>query len=490
MSTDVDRRDLLRPIHNTSKDYFLTLAVAGVAIGIFLIAWGLQLRHGLIVTNLADWGSGGGVTWGLYIGAFIWWVGIAHGGIILSAAVRLLGMDRYKPVARLAELLTIGALTVAGLYIVVHMGRPDRVVTSIIPAFPWTIHNSPLIWDVTVITLYFIMTASYLGLTLRYDIYRLRDQLPDLFDPFYRLMLIGYSPEEDEIVERMVWWLALAIIILAPLLLHGGVIPWLFALLPSMPGWFGAVQGPQFLTIALTSAISGVILASAAFRFVYGWEEIITEDVFRGLSLWLAFFALLFVWLQLQQVIGGVFAAPMDLDAATAAKLSHPVYWAAMIMVIGALAFLTAQALKPSLFSIGRVMAASVLVLAATLAEKIFFVVEGLMYPSFGLYQGVPGAYYPSWIEIVSVMGTIGIVVVFFMVVAKVIPVVELHVIEEFEGAHDEEGEGDREFEHEDEPELESDSELDSEPEPDVREEPPAAETLNAADEPSGGETA
>ena len=488
MSTDVDRRDLLRPILQTSKDYYLTLAVVLAAIGIFMVAWGYQLYHGLIVTNLADWGTGGGVTWGLYIGAFIWWVGIAHGGIILSAAVRLLGMERYKPVARLAELLTLAALTVAGLYIVVHMGRPDRIVTSVIPAFPSTVHSSPLIWDVTVITLYFVMTATYLGLTLRYDVSRLRDQLPEVFDPIYRVMLIGYSPEEDEIVERLVWWLALAIIILAPLLLHGGVIPWLFALLPSMPGWFVAVQVPQFLTIALTSAISGVILASAAFRFVYGWEEIITEDVFRGLSLWLAFFALLFIWLQLQQIIGGVFAAPMDLDAATAAKLSHPVYWAAIIMVVGALAFLTAQALKPSLFSLGRVMGASVMVLIATLLEKIFFVVEGLMYPSFGLYQSVPGAYYPSWIEIVSVMGPIGIVCVFFMVVAKVIPVVELHVIEEFEGAHDEEGEGGRESEYEEEPELDAESEDDLEPAP--REEPQPAETLDAADESAGGDVA
>ncbi len=75
-------------------------------------------------------------------------------------------------------------------------------------------------------------------------------------------MTIGYSEKEDQIVERMVWWLALAIIIMAPLLLHGGVIPWLFAVLPGMPAWFGAVQGPQFLTIALTSAISGVIIVA------------------------------------------------------------------------------------------------------------------------------------------------------------------------------------------------------------------------------------
>lgn len=433
MSTSVSKEDILRPMRHTSKEYYYVLAVAGIAISVFAVAYVIQLQHGLIVTGLADWGSGGGVTWGLYIGAFIWWVGIAHGGIILSAAVRLIGLDRYKPVARLAELLTIGALTVAGLYIIVHMGRPDRVVTSIIPAFPWTVHTSPLVWDVTVITLYFVMTATYLALTIRYDVSRMREDLPDRFDLLYRVMLLGYSEQEDEIVERMVWWLALAIIILAPLLLHGGVIPWLFALLPSMPGWFGAIQGPQFLTIALTSAIGGVIITAAIFRRVYGWEHIITDDVFKGLTMWLGLFVLLFVWLQLQQIIGGVYAAPVDQAAATEAKLSHPVYWIAIGLVLLSLGYVFAQGVKPSVFSIKRSLAASVAVLIGTLFEKIFFVVEGLMYPSFSLYAATPGSYFPTWIEMVSVTGTIGIVVVFFALVAKVIPVVELHAIEELQ---------------------------------------------------------
>ncbi|GAB3027929.1 NrfD/PsrC family molybdoenzyme membrane anchor subunit [Natronobiforma cellulositropha] len=433
--------DVLRPMRSTSRRYHLVLACVLVAIGLFLAGWAYQLQHGLIVTGLADWGSSGGVTWGLYIGAFIWWVGIAHGGIILSAAVRLLGMDRYMPVARLAELLTLAGLSVAGLYIIIHMGRPDRMVTSILGNYHVTVHNSPLVWDVTVITLYFVMTATYLALTLRYDLVRLRDSLPDRFEPLYRLLTAGYTEREDPVVERMVWWLALAIIILAPLLLHGGVIPWLFALIPTMPGWFGSIQGPQFLTIALTSAISGVIILSFAFRAAYGWDHIISDDVFRGLTLWLGFFALLFLWLQLQQIVGGSFAAPLDQSAATSAKLSHPVYLIAIGMVGVSLAYIFAQAIRPSLFSKPRAVLASVTVLTATLLEKVFFVVEGLMYPTFSLYEATPGSYVPSLIEMGSVVGTVAIVVLFFMVVSKVIPVVELHAIEhlqERETAEDE----------------------------------------------------
>jgi Ni/Fe-hydrogenase subunit HybB-like protein len=432
--------DILRPIKNTSTAYFALVGVAGLALGLFLLAWGYQLAEGLIVTGLSDWGTGGGVTWGVYIGAFIWWVGIAHGGIILSAAVRLLGMDRYMPVARLAEMLTIAGLSAAGFYILVHMGRPDRMVTSVLGHYHITVHASPLVWDVTVITAYFVLTATYLGLTLRYDVTRMRGQLPDHFEPIYRILTIGYSKREDVIVQRMVWWLALAIIIMAPLLLHGGVIPWLFAVLPSYPIWYGAVQGPQFLTIALTSAISGVILLSFAFRRAYDWDHIITDDIFRGLLLWLGFFCLLFLWLQLQQNVTGLFQPPVDVDVAAGARLGHPIYLLSMGLVFGVLTFIFAQALRPALFTKGRALAAAGLVLSATLLEKILFVVEGFFHPSFEIYGATPGLYFPSWIEISSLTGTIGMVALFFLLISKVVPVVELHAIEHLNGDYGADG--------------------------------------------------
>ena len=440
-TSDAGPDDIIRPILNTSKYYYIAFGAAAAVAMIWLAAYGWQLQHGLIVTGLGDWGSGGGATWGLYIGAFIWWVGIAHGGIILSAAVRLFGMDQFQPVARMAELLTLGALSMAGLYIVVHTGRPDRLVVSILGAYPWTVTSSPLVWDVTVITLYFVLTATYLGLTLRYDIVRLRHKLPDYLGPLYTILTLGYTKKEDQIIERMVWWLALGIIVLAPLLLHGGVIPWLFALLPSMPGWQGAVQGPQFLTIALTSAMAGVIILSYAFRWAYDWDHIFTDKVFKGLTNWLGLFTLLFTWLQLQQIITGVFAAPTDVTKVTFAKLTNPVYITLMSITIIVLGYVFAQAVSGRVFSKNRSLVASFAILLATLSEKVLFVYEGLEYPTFDLYRAVPGHYVPSIIELLSLAGTTALLTIFFLVIAKVVPVVELHAVEDHEdhGDHDEE---------------------------------------------------
>jgi molybdopterin-containing oxidoreductase family membrane subunit len=284
------------------------------------------------------------------------------------------------------------------------------------------------------------MTATYLGLTLRYDIYRLRDRLPDHFDLLYRFILIGYSEKEDKIIERMVWWLALGIIVMAPLLLHGGVIPWLFSVLPSMPGWSGAIQGPQFLTIALTSAISGVIILSYVCRWAYDWQHVFTDEMFRGLTKWLGLFGLLFVWLQLQQIINGVFAADVAAEQVMVAKLEQPVYIIAMGTMVVVLGYIFAQALDKRVFSLNRSLVASIAVLYATLSEKILFVVEGLQYPQFDLYANVPGTYIPSPVELASLAGTLALCTLFFLVIIKLFPVVELHAVE---GHDDGDGGGD-----------------------------------------------
>ncbi len=417
---------ILRPFGRPSLRWYITLAAALAGIAWFAHAWIFQLMFGLVVTNMADWGYVGGVPWGFYEGSMIWWIGIAHGGIIISAAVRLFRMHAFAPIARIAELLTLGALANAGLYIIIHLGRPDRVVTSILPNLGRTIQTSPLAWDVVVITLYFVLTATYLTLTLRSDLYTLRDRLPRLFLPLYGVLLVGYRPGERAKADNMAWWLALGLIILAPLFLHGGVIPWLFALLPGQPGWFGPIQGPQFLTAALASALGGVTILAYILRRAYHWDDIIDIDVFRALARWTGLFSLLFLWLQLQKIVTGMAMAPGSVGSAVKAMVTTPIYWVALGMLAVAVAHIAFQMFAPAHFSIARTAVVGALPLLAILIEKVLFVIEGLMYPVFDLYAGVPGSYTPSWVEVSSFVGALSIVTAFFLIAAKAVPMIEL----------------------------------------------------------------
>lgn len=417
---------ILRPLGNPTTGYYALVAVAGLVLLWFLGAWAWQLKHGLIVTGLGDWGTSGGVPWGIYIGSFIWWVGISHGGILISAGVRLFKLQVFYPVARLAELLTIGALSIAGLFIIIDLGRPDRVVTSVIKNYALAIQTSPLAWDLTVITLYFIMTATYLLLTIRHDLYVLRRRLPERFAPLYQLLTQGYHPEEDHKISRMAWWLAFAVVILAPFLLHGGVIPWLFQLIASMPAWYSAIQAPTFLSIALTSAFGSVIIVSYFFRRLYGWEELIPDKAFRRMGSVLALVGLFFVWLQLQAIMTGAFAAPVGVRTATEAKMEDPVYWITFGLVIAAILYLGAQTIWPALFTVKRVVLVAVIPVVATLFEKTLFIVEGLSHPLFDIYKTVPGKYFPTWVEVSSILGGMAMLVLWFAVVSKIIPIIEV----------------------------------------------------------------
>lgn len=415
---------ILKPLGPSTWRWWATLAVAAAGLAWFAHAWIFQLMWGVVVTGMRDWGYVGGIPWGFYEGSLIWWIGIGHGGIIISAAVRLFRMRAFAPIARVAELLTLASLANAGIYIVLHLGRPDRVVSSILPNLPTTLQTSPLAWDVMVITLYFVLTATYLTITLRHDLHTVRDRLPTRFSPLYRLLLVGHRPEERHKAESMAWWLALGLIVLAPLFLHGGVIPWLFALLPGAPGWFGPVQGPQFLAAALASALGAVTVLAYVLRRIYGWRDIIDENVFRSLSRWMGLFALLILWLQLQKIVTGVAMSPESVGKATAAMVHTPLYWVALTMLAVAVAHVGFQMLAPHRFSIPRTAVVGVLPLAAIGLEKILFVIEGLMYPQFSLHD--PGTYSPTWVEWASLIGAVSIVALFFLVAAKAVPMVEL----------------------------------------------------------------
>ena len=426
MSTDTRDR-VLEPLTETSKWFYVLVGLLGIGVAWFVFAWVVQLRGGMIVTGLRDWGTMGGVPWGLYIGSFIWWIGIAHGGIMVSAAVRVFKVERLQPIARIAEIVTIVALPMAAANILFDLGRPDRVFNTI-TQWPYTVHHSPLAWDVSVVMLYLALSMTYLIFSLRDEIYALRDRLPGHLQPIYGALLLGYRPGESAKVERMTWWLAVAILAIVPLL-SGGVVPWLFGLIAAQPGWYGAGTGPAMLVESLTSAFAIIVIVSAAFRYAYGWDDIIDDEVFRTLGVVLVFFTIATLWFLLHDILVGIYHAPVHIGALSETMIAMPLFWVAVGLIAAAHIFFVAQSLGWMSFSLPGFVLASAGLALAILVKKVLFVVEGLMYPTTGplvnLYD--TGAYVPSWVEISVVLGTILTAAAMIVVITKVIPMVELH---------------------------------------------------------------
>ena len=430
VGADFDR--LTEPLRNTSRRFYIAVAVTALLSFATLVAYLSQLRFGMAITGLHGWGTQGGVPWGLYIGTFIWWIGIAHGGVAISAAVRLFDFQEYVPIARIAEVLTLIALPMAATNILLDLGRPDQMWVMI-TNWPSTVQTSPLTWDMTATFLYFMMAGTYLVITLRADLYEClqRGTLPSSLSPLYKLLLAGYSPSETEKTERMAWWMAVGILLLVPLM-SGGVVPWLFATMGMHVGWFGAAQGPAMFAESMTSAIAAVVVTAAAFRWAYGWDDIIGDEIFKGLNKALIALVLVTLWFLIQDVVTGTYpAAPEDVSQLTASLLTGSMavpFWLAVGGLGIPLAYLVAQALRPSLYSVAASAVAALLITSSILLKKIVFVVEGLLYPTREPLASMfpENSYWPTVPEFMMAFGTIAVAALVFLVATKVIPIVEL----------------------------------------------------------------
>ncbi len=109
----------------------LLVVVLLALVGLGVYAYSRQLIEGLIVTGLRDIGTMGGATWGLYITFDIYFVGVSFAGITIAAMIRLLNLEYLKPVSRMAELLTIISLLLAGMCIIPDLGQPLRGIINL-----------------------------------------------------------------------------------------------------------------------------------------------------------------------------------------------------------------------------------------------------------------------------------------------------------------------------------------------------------------------
>ncbi|MBI2829623.1 MAG: polysulfide reductase NrfD [Chloroflexi bacterium] len=412
---------LLKPMLHTGKAFLLFAGALTMLVGWFLYAWYIQLTQGLGVTGMR---APVGAVWGVYIANFVFFVGLAHGGIAIAAAIRLMNLHKFSSVARIGEVLTIISLMMAGLSITIDMGRPDRIF-NIVQFWPVRVGSSSLSWDVTVIILYFTLSASYLWLTMRRDLARIVSRFPKLAI-VYKLLLIGYTPDEDRKVDRMAWWLSIAICFLI-VMLSGGVVAWIFGLLPSRPGWFSALAGPYFLTAAISSAIAAVIVVAAITRKLLRWHDHIKSEIFSGLGVFLGIITLFYIYLILAEQLTMNYAAPIAEFMVSEMLLTGefaPLFWPMLIIgfLIPAL-ILILPTIYPGFRSTTRTVLAAGIILFAFWIKRFLIVVPSLLRP---LLPFPEGSYNPSWVEWSIIAGVFAMAALMFMGFLKLFPIVEL----------------------------------------------------------------
>jgi hypothetical protein len=148
--------DVLKMLGRPGLGWWLLFGFAAAGVGVFLGAWGWQLYRGIGVAGITS-----PVGWGVYITTFVFWVGIAHSGTLISAILFLFRAPWRQSIYRAAEAMTVFAVMTAGLFPLIHVGRLWHAYW-LIPypnsRFLWPNFKSPLVWDVFAITTYFTVS--------------------------------------------------------------------------------------------------------------------------------------------------------------------------------------------------------------------------------------------------------------------------------------------------------------------------------------------
>ncbi|MEZ5011956.1 MAG: NrfD/PsrC family molybdoenzyme membrane anchor subunit [Bacteroidales bacterium] len=286
--------DILRPVRQ-NRAFILWMGFLSVALLACLYAYSIQLRKGLIVTGLRDY-----ISWGMYISNFVFFVATSLVGMLISAVLGLIGYTWVKPVARIAEIIAVAFAAVAGLVIISDMGRPDR--------FPYLFMygriQSPILWDVTVVTTYLVLSFLLYFIPMIPDLAIARTRLqnaPGWLIRVYRILSLRWVHKDSQyrVIHRSIRIL-LILIIPTAFAIHT-VTSWLFAVTPRS-GWDSTIFGPYFLS-AFVAGTAAVIIAMFFFRNNYKLGEYITPVHFDKMARLLVLVAIVYFYFNLNEFL-------------------------------------------------------------------------------------------------------------------------------------------------------------------------------------------
>ena len=268
--------DVAAPVEGrANKSWWIVFSIALIA---FL--WGVGCIIYTISTGIGTWGLNKTVGWAWDITNFVWWVGIGHAGTLISAVLLLFRQKWRMAVNRSAEAMTIFAVVQAGLFPIIHMGRPWLAywVLPIPNQFGslWVNFNSPLLWDVFAISTYLSVSLVFWWTGLLPDFAMLRDRTTNEFQKkIYGILSFGWSGrvkdwQRFEEVSLVLAGLA------TPLVLSVHTIVSFDFATSVVPGWHSTIFPPYFVAGAIFSGFAMVQTLLIIMRKVVNLQDYIT----------------------------------------------------------------------------------------------------------------------------------------------------------------------------------------------------------------------
>ena len=251
------------------------VASAGVCALLAAVSW-------LLVKGIGIWGVDIPVAWGFAIGNFVWWIGIGHAGTFISAVLLLLRQKWRTSINRFAEAMTLFAAGIAGLFPILHLGRP-WFFYWLVP-YPnvmnvWPQWRSPLVWDFFAIATYLTVSLLFWYVGLIPDLATLRDRAGQRGERkrqiAYGLLALGWRGEARH-WARYEWAYLLLAGLATPLVVSVHTIVSLDFAVGNTPGYHSTIFPPYFVAGALFSGFAMVLTLAIPLRAAFGLHDFIT----------------------------------------------------------------------------------------------------------------------------------------------------------------------------------------------------------------------
>ena len=254
--------------------------IAGFAIGfMFLMLFTVAVSY-LFMKGTGIWGVNIPVGWGFAIVNFVWWIGIGHAGTLISAILLLLHQSWRQSINRFAEAMTLFAVACAGVFPVIHTGRP-WLAYWLLP-YPntmslWPQFRSPLIWDVFAVSTYATVSALFWFVGMVPDLATLRDRSPSKAGRLvYGIFALGWRGSARHWTRYEAAYLLLAGLATPLVVSVHTVVSFDFAI-AIIPGWHTTIFPPYFVAGAIYSGFAMVLTLAIPLRAAYGLKDFITD---------------------------------------------------------------------------------------------------------------------------------------------------------------------------------------------------------------------
>lgn len=420
--------NLPQGVGRLSSRWVAFIVASAVVLGFGLFAYGRALSQGLVVTDLRNTGTMGGATWGLYVVLVEYFIGVSFAGVVIAAISRVFRVAELRPITRIAELLTVASLMVGLLAVLVDLGNPIRgIINMLLYARP----QSPFFGTFTLVAGGVLLASlAYLYLGGRRDAAKLA-QTPSRLQWFHRLWAAGYTDtaEERERHRRVMFWLSVGIVPLVVIALSTeGLV---FGIQVGRPGWFGSLQGPDFLVLAAASGLANLLVLTAIVRRALGDWQRIDAAVFKWLGRFLLAATTVALYFMVVEVFTLLYATPANERVLADALLKGDyawIFWLSMGLMSFGLVMLVVQAASRR-WRVGALVVASVSVSLAALAERYLTVIPSQTHATLLPYES--GSYFPNWVEFAVAAGLFALGALLIGLFMKAFPIIPMREDEE-----------------------------------------------------------